>query len=84
MAVLGGSGAFAIGAARAAGADAFVTADLKYHQFYEAENDLLLLDIGHFESERFTQNLIIDFLQKKISSFAVTLSDRTTNPIEYF
>ena len=66
VAVLGGSGAFAIAAAKAIGADAFLTADLKYHNFFEAENQILLADIGHFESEQFTKNLLVDFLRKKL------------------
>ncbi len=83
IAVLGGAGSFAIGNAIAAGADAFLTADLKYHQFYEAENKLLLADIGHFESERYTKNYIVDFLQKKILNFAIVLSEENTNPVKY-
>lgn len=62
---MGGSGSFAIKNAIQSGADAFLTADLKYHQFYEAENRLLLADIGHFESERYTKNYIVDYLRKK-------------------
>lgn len=84
VAVLGGSGSFAIKNAIQAGADAFLTADLKYHQFYEAENKLLLADIGHFESERFTKNYIVDYLTKKISNFAIILSEENTNPVKYF
>ena len=84
VAVLGGSGSFAISAAKRAGADAFVTSDLKYHQFYEAENTLLLLDIGHFESERFTKNYMVDFLKEKIPNFAIILSEVNTNPVKYF
>jgi dinuclear metal center YbgI/SA1388 family protein len=83
IAVLGGSGSFAIKNAIQAGADAFLTADLKYHNFYEAENQLLLADIGHFESERFTKNYIVDFLRKKIPNFAVVLSEENTNPVKY-
>ena len=83
IAVLGGSGSFAIKNAIAAGADAFLTADLKYHQFYEAENKLLLADIGHFESERYTKNHIVDFLRKKILNFAIILSEENTNPVKY-
>ncbi len=75
VAVLGGSGSFAIKNAIQAGADTFLTADLKYHQFYEAENQLLLADIGHFESERYTKNYIVDFLRKKILNFAIVLSE---------
>ncbi|APQ19237.1 Nif3-like dinuclear metal center hexameric protein [Maribacter hydrothermalis] len=84
IAVLGGSGSFAIGAAKAAGVDVFITADLKYHQFYEAENQLVLADIGHFETEQFTKNLLVDYLTKKIPNFAVHLSESITNPINYF
>ena len=83
IAVLGGSGSFAITNAYHAGADIFITADLKYHQFYEAENRLILADIGHYESEQYTKNLIVSYLQKKISNFAIILSDKNTNPIQY-
>ncbi|HQV35425.1 MAG TPA: Nif3-like dinuclear metal center hexameric protein [Flavobacterium sp.] len=84
VAVLGGSGSFAISKAKKMGADAFLTADLKYHQFYEAENQLLLADIGHYESERYTKNYIVDFLIKKIPNFAIILSEQNTNPVKYF
>jgi len=83
VAVLGGAGSFAIKNAIRAGADAFLTADLKYHQFYEAENQLLLADIGHFESERYTKNYIVDFLRKKILNFAIIFSEENTNPVKY-
>ncbi|SCY42523.1 Nif3-like dinuclear metal center hexameric protein [Flavobacterium caeni] len=84
VAVLGGSGSFAIQHALAAGADALVTADLKYHDFYQAENRILLCDVGHFESERYTKNYIADFLMKKITNFAIILSEQNTNPVKYF
>lgn len=83
VAVLGGSGAFAINSAKAAGADVYLTADLKYHDFYKAEKKLVLADIGHYESEQFTKNLLHSFLSKKISSFALILADTNTNPINY-
>lgn len=83
VAVLGGSGSFAIKNAIASGADVFLTADLKYHQFYEAENKLLLADIGHFESERYTKNYIVDYLTKKMPNFAIILSQENTNPVKY-
>ncbi|MCA6422352.1 MAG: Nif3-like dinuclear metal center hexameric protein [Flavobacterium sp.] len=90
VAVLGGSGSFAISNAKQAGADIFLTADLKYHNFYESENQLVLADIGHFESERFTKNYIVDFLKKKILNFApalpvgrIILSEENTNPVKY-
>nr|WP_317632999.1 Nif3-like dinuclear metal center hexameric protein [uncultured Flavobacterium sp.] len=84
VAVLGGSGSFAIAAAINQNADAFLTADLKYHQFYEAENKLLLCDIGHFESERYTKNYIFDYITKKLRNFAIILSQENTNPVKYF
>jgi len=84
VAVLGGSGAFAIGAAMAQGADLFITADIKYHQFYEAENRLVIADIGHYESEQYTKNLLADYLTKKIPNFAIALSESITNPIKYY
>ncbi|MCH4824094.1 Nif3-like dinuclear metal center hexameric protein [Gramella lutea] len=83
VAVLGGSGAFAINNAKSAGADIFVSADFKYHDFYKAEEKLVLADIGHYESEQFTKNLLYSFLSKKISSFALILADTNTNPIHY-
>lgn len=84
IAVLGGSGSFAIKAAKQAGADVFVTSDLKYHDFFKAENKILLADIGHYESEQFTKDLLVSFLNKKISTFAIVLSQINTNPITYF
>ena len=83
VAVLGGSGSFAIEAAKKAGADVFISADFKYHDFFKAENSILLADIGHYESEQFTKNLIVDFLTKKITNFAIILSEKRTNPIYY-
>jgi len=83
VAVLGGSGAFSISAAKKSGADVLVTADLKYHDFYKAENQLVLADIGHFETEQFTKDLLVDYLTKKIPNFAVSLSESITNPIKY-
>lgn len=83
VAVLGGSGAFAIGAAKAAGADILITADIKYHEFYKAEGKIIIADIGHFETEQFTKNLLVDYLTKKIPNFAIRLSKSVTNPIKY-
>lgn len=84
VAVLGGSGSFAIIHALAQKADAFITADLKYHQFYQGGSSLLLLDVGHFESEQFIKNLIVDYLSKKMPNFAIILSHAKTNPVNYF
>ncbi|HLP64390.1 Nif3-like dinuclear metal center hexameric protein [Flavobacterium sp.] len=83
VAVLGGSGSFAIKNAIQAKADVYLTADLKYHNFYEAENQIVLADIGHFESERYTKNYIVDFLKEKITNFAIVLSEENTNPVKY-
>ncbi len=91
VAVLGGSGSFAIGEAQGKHADAYVTADLKYHDFFAAEGKLLLADIGHFESEQYTKELIVAHLSKKITNFApsypqgrIVLSKVNTNPISYY
>ena len=83
VAVLGGSGSFAISDAIKAGADAYVSADFKYHEFFKAENKIILADIGHYESEQFTKNLLVDYLTKKFSNFAIVLSEESTNPIYY-
>ncbi|MGJ8737765.1 Nif3-like dinuclear metal center hexameric protein, partial [Zobellia laminariae] len=83
VAVLGGSGAFSIEAAKASGADILITADIKYHEFYKAEGKMIIADIGHFESEQFTKNLLVDYLTKKIPNFAIRLSESKTNPIKY-
>lgn len=83
VAVLGGSGSFAIDNAKSAGADAYVSADFKYHEFFKAEKKILLADIGHYESEQFTKNLLVDYLTKKFSNFAIILSEKSTNPIHY-
>lgn len=84
VAVLGGSGAFAIDIAKANKVDAFVSADFKYHDFFKAEKQILLADIGHFESEQYTKMLLFDFLTKKIPNFAIILSEVKTNPIKYY
>ncbi|ARV13758.1 Nif3-like dinuclear metal center hexameric protein [Polaribacter sp. SA4-12] len=83
VAVLGGSGSFAISNAKRAKVDAYVSADFKYHEFFKAENMILLADIGHYESEQFTKNLLVAYLTKKFSNFAVILSEKSTNPIYY-
>lgn len=84
VAVLGGSGSFAIEDAKRQNADAFITADLKYHQFYQGEKELVLIDVGHYESEQYTKNLIFDYLTKKLPNFAFVLSRTETNPVNYF
>lgn len=84
VAVCGGSGGFLLKQAIAAGAEVFVTADYKYHEFFDAEGKIVIADIGHFESEQFTQHLLYEIIQKKISNFALRLTEINTNPIKYF
>jgi dinuclear metal center YbgI/SA1388 family protein len=83
IAVLGGSGSFATKSAIASGANVFISSDFKYHDFYGAENKIIIADIGHYESEQFTKNLLFEYLSKKITKFAVALSEFNTNPINY-
>lgn len=83
VAVLGGSGAFAIENAISNNVDAYISADFKYHDFFKAEKKILLLDIGHYESEQFTKNLLVEYLTKKFTNFAIILSEKNTNPIYY-
>ena len=84
VAICGGAGSFLIGQAIRTACDAFVTADLKYHEFYDADGKLMLVDIGHYESEIATKDLLSDILNKKFPKFAVRLSKTDTNPIRYF
>ena len=83
VAVCGGSGSFLLPRALAAQADVFVSADFKYHEFFDAEDKLIIADIGHFESEQFTCNLMYDIIRKNFPTFAVRLSEVNTNPIKY-
>lgn len=83
VAVCGGSGSFLLADAIRSGADAFVTADFKYHQFFDGEGKILIADVGHFESEQFTIDLISDKLKEIITTFAVRKTEITTNPINY-
>ena len=84
IAVCGGAGSFLTGQAITAGADVFISGDFKYHQFFDAEGKIVILDIGHYESEQFTRNLFYDLLIKKFPKFAIRLSEANTNPIKYF
>ena len=83
VAVCGGSGSFLLNHAKNSLADIFITSDFKYHQFFDAGNDIVIADIGHYESEQFTKDLIYDLLTKKFTKFAVRLSKVNTNPIKY-
>lgn len=84
IAVCGGAGSFLLSKAKAAHADVFITADYKYHEFFDAEDNILILDIGHYESEVFTKELIYDRLTEKFANIALNLSQVVTNPINYF
>ncbi|HIP47780.1 MAG TPA: Nif3-like dinuclear metal center hexameric protein [Lutibacter sp.] len=81
VAVLGGSGSFALKQAIQVKADVYVSADFKYHDFFGAEKMIVIADIGHYESEQFTKNLLVDYLTKKFTNFAIILSETKTNPI---
>jgi dinuclear metal center YbgI/SA1388 family protein len=84
VAICGGAGAFLIGAARASGADAYVTGDVKYHEFFGAEGQLMLCDVGHFESEQFTGEVFRDLLTAGFGrTFAVLIAETPTNPVQY-
>jgi dinuclear metal center YbgI/SA1388 family protein len=84
IAVCGGSGSTLLKRAISAGADAFVTGDFKYHQFFESENKLMIADIGHYESEQFTKELFFEIVTNKFPNFAVRLSEVNSNPIKYY
>ena len=84
IAVCGGAGSFLLPQAIAAGADFFVSADFKYHQFFDTENRIVIADIGHFESEQFTKELFYELLTKKFPKFAIHFSEVVTNPVYYF
>lgn len=80
--ICGGAGSFLIGQARAMGCDAYITSDIKYHEFFDAENDMLLCDIGHYESEKYTIPLLKEILSKKIPNFATIFAQTDTNPVQ--
>jgi dinuclear metal center YbgI/SA1388 family protein len=84
VALCGGAGSFLIGAATAAGADFYISADIKYHEFFDANNRLVIADIGHYESEQFTIGLLFDILREKFPTFAVLKTGVKTNPVHYF
>lgn len=84
VAVCGGAGGFLLEAAKRSGADIFITADYKYHEFFDAQDEIIIADIGHFESEQFTQDLLMDIIRKKFVNFAVLLTEIDTNPINYY
>ncbi|NND77480.1 MAG: Nif3-like dinuclear metal center hexameric protein [Flavobacteriales bacterium] len=83
VAVVGGSGSFALPSAIAQQADIFISADFKYHQFFDADGNIIIADIGHYESEAFTIELLGDRLMEKFPNFVVLLSEVNTNPVSY-
>ena len=84
VAFCGGAGSFLMESAKGQGADIFITGDYKYHEFFDAEDQIIIADIGHFESEQYTSNRLAYVLTKKFSNFAVHLTEVNTNPINYF
>ncbi|MFI5129504.1 MAG: Nif3-like dinuclear metal center hexameric protein [Chitinophagales bacterium] len=84
VALCGGAGSFLVPKALASGADAYVTADMKYHEFFDANGRMLIADIGHYESEQFTINLLQEILEQKFPTFAVLKTEVETNPVRYF
>lgn len=84
IAICGGSGSFLINKALENNSDVFITSDLKYHDFFEGDSKMLIIDIGHYESEQFTKELIFEYLNKKLVNIAVHLSKINSNPIKYY
>jgi len=84
VALCGGAGSFLITNALSAKADFFVTSDIRYHEFFEAEGKLVMADIGHYESEQYTTDLLFDAILKKFPNFAVLKAGAATNPVHYY
>ncbi|HEX4374268.1 MAG TPA: Nif3-like dinuclear metal center hexameric protein [Puia sp.] len=84
VALCGGAGSFLISKALSAGADFFITSDIRYHEFFDANDKMVIADIGHFESEQFTIDLLHEVLVKKFATFAILKSETRTNPVQYF
>ncbi|MEJ6505353.1 MAG: Nif3-like dinuclear metal center hexameric protein [Crocinitomicaceae bacterium] len=82
--VCGGTGSFLIEAAKRKNADIFISSDIKYHEFFDADQQLIIADIGHYESEQYTIDLIYENLKEKFSNFALHLTEVNTNPVKYF
>ncbi len=83
VALCGGAGSFLLPQAIASGAQVFITGDYKHHEFFDAENQIIIADIGHFESEQFTIELLAHIIQEKFGTFAVRLTKINTNPVNY-
>lgn len=84
VAVCGGAGSFLVSTAIVAGADIYITADMKYHEFFDANGRMVIADIGHYESEQFTMDLLRENLAQKFPTFAVLKTQVDTNPVRYF
>lgn len=84
VAICGGSGFFLLPNAIAAGADAYLTADIKYHEFFDADGKILLIDGGHYETEQYTINLLYEYLKNIFSTFAILKTECMTNPVQYY
>ena len=84
VALCGGAGGFLLEKAKHAGAEVFVTADYKYHEFFDADGEIVICDVGHYESEQFTTQLLAELLTKEFPTFAVLSTERNTNPVRYF
>ena len=84
IAVCGGSGSFLIEDAISSGADVYITSDIKYHDFFKADNKIIIIDIGHYESEKYTKELILNYLNEKIPKFACVSAKTRTNPVNYY
>ncbi len=83
VAVCGGAGSFLLGEAIRVGADIFISGDFKYHEFFKAEDRIIIADLGHFETEQFTKDLLFEIIQNKLPTFALHISKINTNPILY-
>jgi dinuclear metal center YbgI/SA1388 family protein len=83
IALCGGSGSFLLNKAISAGAEVYISADFKYHEFFDAENKIIIADIGHYESEQYTKELLMEVLREKFPTFAIIFSKSVTNPISY-
>jgi putative NIF3 family GTP cyclohydrolase 1 type 2 len=84
VAVCGGAGGFLLSQAIGAKADIFITSDYKYHEYFDADNRIIIADIGHYESEVYTKDLFYQLLSKKFSNIALNLSEINTNPIDFY
>jgi dinuclear metal center YbgI/SA1388 family protein len=83
VAFCGGSGSFLINNAFSAGADVFITADVKYHDFFEHLNQMTIVDAGHYETEQFTKELLYEIIKENFANFALQISETTTNPVSF-